>query len=73
VKRHPRLLCTTAVICPEPLDTVEIYNDDKPYDAVIVDCGRRADGGSCLWVITRLDPDMPVDKLAYQGQLARLI
>jgi len=73
VKRHPRLLCSPAAICPEPLDKVEIFSADKPYDAVVADRAQREAGGSCLFVITRLDPDMPVDKIEYQGQIASLV
>lgn len=73
VKRHPRLLCTSAVICPDPLDVVRVFSDEEAYDAVIVDCGHMADGGTCLMSITRMDPDLSAEKIEYRGQIAALI
>lgn len=73
VKRHPRLLCTTAVICPGPLDNLQINSDEQTYDAVITDCGHTPDGGGCLYVVTRMDPDLPADQIEYQGQIAPLV
>ena len=73
VKRHPRLLCTSAVICPDPLDVVQVISDEKTYDAVIVDCGHKEDGGTCLMAITRMDPDLVAEKIEYRGQMALLV
>ena len=73
VKRHPRLLCTSAVICPDPLDSVQIISDGETYKAVIVDCGHREEGGTCLMTITRMDPDLTAEKIEYQGQIAPLV
>jgi len=72
VKRHPRLLCTTAVICPSPLDNLQIKSAEQAYDAVITDCGHTEDGGGCLYVVTRMDPGLVADQIEYQGQLAPL-
>ena len=73
VKRHPRLLCTSAVICPDPLDVVQVISDEETYDAVIVDCGHKEDGGTCLMAITRMDPDLVAEKIEYRGQMALLV
>jgi len=73
VKRHPRLLCTSAVICPSPLDNLQIKSNQQSYDAVITDCGHTEDGGGCLYVVTRMDPDLVADQIEYQGQIAPLI
>ncbi len=73
VKRHPRLLCTTAVICPSPLDNIQIRNGEQTYDAVITDCGHSENGGGCLYVVTRMDPGLPAGQIEYQGQIAPLI
>jgi len=73
VKRHPRLLCTTAVICPNPLDNIQITGNGQSYDAVITDCGHTESGGGCLFVVTRMDPDLVADQIEYQGQLAPLV
>ena len=70
VKRHPRLLCTSALICPNPLDKIQIYSDGESYDAVISDCGRHEGGGGCLYVVTRMEPDLKVENIEYQGQIA---
>lgn len=70
LKRHPRLLCTTAMICPDPLDKVEIFSGGESYDAVIADCGHRKEGGSCLFVVTRMDPDLVLEKIEYKGGIA---
>jgi hypothetical protein len=72
VKRHPRLLNTSAIICADPLDPIQVFNDEHPYDAVIADSGRREEGGSHLFVITRMNPDLPAEKIEYQGQIAPL-
>jgi len=73
VKRHPRLLCTTAVICPTPLDNIQIHGSGQVYDAVIVDCGHRTGGGNCLFVVTRMEPELNAGKIEYQGQIAPLV
>ena len=72
VKRHPRLLCTSAMICPSPLEKIQVFSDEQAYDAIISDCGHREDGGSCLFVITRMDPELDAGKIEYQGQIALL-
>jgi len=72
VKRHPRLLCTSAVICPDPLDKVQVFSDEQAYEAIITDCGHREDGGGCLFVITRMNPELVAEKIEYQGQIALL-
>lgn len=68
VKRHPRLLCTTAMVCPNPLDKILISSGDRMDEAVITDCAQREDGGSCLFVVTRMGPDLVVEQIEYQGQ-----
>jgi len=73
VKRHPRLLCTPAVICPNPLDNLQIKSNEQSYDAVITDCGHTEDGGGCLYVVTRMDPDLQAEQIEYQGQIAPLV
>lgn len=73
VKRHPRRLFTATTICPDLLEKVEIYSADKPFDAIVVDCGQREDGGNCLFVVTRLDPDLAVEQIGYQGRIVSLM
>lgn len=73
LKRHPRLLCTTANICPDPLDNVDILYGDEQFKAVITDCGHREGGGSCLFVVTRMSPDLSPEHIEYRGQIADLV
>ena len=73
IKRHPRLLCTTAVICLDPLDKIQILSEDQAYEATIADCGHREDGGSCLFTVTRMDPNLHAEKIEYQGQIAPVL
>ena len=73
VKRHPRLLCADAMICPNPLDKVEIISEDTSYTGIVTDCGHRPDGGTCLRVVTRMNPDLLAEKLDYQGNITALI
>jgi len=73
VKRHPRLLCTTAGICPAPLDKIQIHSTGQIYAAVSVDCAHREEGGNCLFVITRMEPELTAGKIEYQGQIAPLV
>jgi len=73
VKRHPRLLCTTAMICPTPLEKIEILSSDQSYSAVITDCCHREDGGGCIFVVTRMEPDIAAERIEYQGQIAPIL
>jgi len=73
VKRHPRLISTSAAICPDPLGKIQILSNDEAYDAVITDCSHHEDGGSCLFVVTRMSPDLAAESIEYQGQLAPLV
>lgn len=73
VKRHPRLLCTSAVICPNPLDKIQILGNDKSYAAIVTDYATREDSGGYLYVITRMDPDLTAEQIEYQGQIAPLL
>ena len=73
VKRHPRILSTSAIICPAPLEQLKILSDDQSYEAVIADCGHYENGSSCLFTITRMDPDLTADNIEYHGQIAPLI
>ena len=73
VKRHPRLICAQAGICPKPLEKIQILCEDQSYDAVIVDCSHLTERGVCLFVVTRMAPDLVAEKIEYQGQEVELI
>jgi len=73
LKRHPRLLCTTAMICPEPLDKIDILAGEDKFEGVITDCSHHEDGGSCLFMVTRMDPELTPAQIEYQGQIAVLV
>ncbi len=72
VKRHPRLLCTSVNISPNPLDKIQIISDEQAYEAIITDCGHRKDGGSCLLVVTRMAPELTAKQIKYQDQITPL-
>jgi hypothetical protein len=72
VKRHPRLLRIVTDICPQPLEKIRILSDDKDYEAIIVDCGRDEDDRTCLFVVTRMDPELTTEQIEYQGQVVAL-
>ena len=69
VKRHPRLLHSVTGICPDPLEKIRISSDDKDYEAIIVDCGRDENDRICLFVVTRMDPELTAEQIEYQGQI----
>jgi folate-binding protein YgfZ len=68
LKRHPRLLCTTVMLSPKLLDKIQILSDGKTHDAVITDVALRKDGGCCLFVVTRMEPESVVESMEYLGQ-----
>ena len=72
VKRHPRLLSTVNVPCPDPLEKIQILSDGKTYEAVVADCGQGPDGVS-LFVITRMDPDLVAEQIEYSGGTVSLV
>jgi len=73
VKRHPRLLCTATSLRPKPLEKINIHGADETHQAVVADHARTQDGGSCLLVITRMEPELKADEVEYQGQLIQLV
>ena len=72
VKRHPRLLCTQSEICPSPLDKIQIMSEGKAYEAVITDCGSDEQHGACLFVVTRMDPDLTAEQVEFKGKVVPL-
>lgn len=72
VKRHPRLLCTSAVICPIEQEKLQIRSGDQSHTAIIADCGNRDDGGCCIFVVTRMDPEQVADTIEYKDSKASL-
>ena len=73
VKRHPRLLCTPDNIDPEPMEELQIQYESQTVAAVVTDTVRREHGGACIFVITRMDPDLIAEKIIYQGQESELV
>jgi folate-binding protein YgfZ len=72
VKRHPRLLNLMAAPCPKPLEKIGILSDDRVYEAIIADC-ESDDEGTCLFVVTRMDPELAAEQVEYQGELLPLV
>ena len=73
IKRHPRLLCTNTAIKLAPLDKINIQADGVAYPAVVVDSGKREDGGNCVFVVSRMDPELKAEKIEIDGLLMPLI
>lgn len=73
VKRHPRFICTQSEMRPPPLDKIQIVCADQSYAAVVTDSSHLEDSGVCLFVVTRMGPDLVAEKIEYQGQEAELI
>jgi folate-binding protein YgfZ len=67
VKRHPRVLNTTTGICPGLLEKVQVTSGGKAYDAIVADCVQSS-GGACLFVVTRMNPDLAAEKVEYGGK-----
>jgi len=72
VKRHPRLLCTQSEFSPDTLDEIQVLGDSNVHKAIIADYGRTKSGGTCLFVITRMNPDMVAEKIEYKGEVVAL-
>jgi len=73
VKRHPRLVCTQAAIHTKLMDKLEIRSGDQAHAGVITDYGHHQDGGTCIFVVTRMDPALVGEMIEYQGQEAKLV
>lgn len=69
VKRHPRVLNCKLERSPEPMDKIKIFEDDRGHDAIVVDCGKGADGNVCLLVVTRMDPALTARQIEYQDEI----
>ena len=67
VKRHPRRLSTVTAPCPDPLEKIQILSDGKTYEAIIADCAQGPDG-ICMFVVTRMDPDLVAEQIEFRGQ-----
>ena len=72
VKRHPRLLFTQSEICPGPLDKIQIMSEGKAYEAIVADCGSDEQHGACLFVVTRMDPDLTAEQVEFKGKAVPL-
>ncbi len=72
-KRHPRLLCSAEPISVKPMDKIQCHASGESQAAVVVDHGRRQDGGSCVFVVSRIDPESPVEKIEVEGHLVSLV
>ena len=72
VKRHPRLLCTKSMISPDALDEIQIFENDNAYKAIIADYAQTENDGTCLFVITRMDPELVAEKIEYKSAVIDL-
>ena len=67
VKRHPRLLCTPGKVSPDTLDKIQIIGDDNAHKAIIADYAQTENDSTCLFVITRMDPELVAEKIEYKS------
>lgn len=72
IKRHPRLLCSHTLIDPNQMEKVTILSAEDSFDAVTVDYAFSETLGNCLFVVTRMDPDLKAIQVEYQGQTVNL-
>jgi folate-binding protein YgfZ len=70
IKRHPRVLNTGTKINPKPMDKIRIVSEDQVHEAVVVE---RAEIGNCLFVVTRMNPDLAAEEIEFQGKSVPLL
>lgn len=73
VKRHARLVCSQSMIGPNQMEKIHILSGDESYVAVTVDYAFDEAQGNCLMVVTRMEPELPAEKVEYQDQTVELI
>jgi folate-binding protein YgfZ len=69
VKRHPRVLKTSGKLRPKLLDKIQLHSGDQNHEAVVVDSAFSDNEGDCVFVITRMSPELIVDQIEYEGGL----
>ena len=67
VKRHPRLLYSSGNINVSLMKKIGLENDGKTYRAIVADSTEQIDGETCLMVVARMDPDLTVERIEYEG------
>ena len=72
VKRHPRLLCTNEAISVSPLSKIQIHSAGTAYPAIVVDSGKRQVDGTCVYVVTRMDPQLQAENIEVEDRLISL-
>jgi len=72
VKRYPRLLKFTAPDCIDIPEKIQILSDKQSSDAIVADRVCHQDNRVSLFVITRMDPELIVNKIEYQDQVVTL-
>jgi folate-binding protein YgfZ len=69
IKRHPRVLSIPDKLSVKRMNKVQLYAGDQKQDAVIVDSAFSDNKGNCLFVVTRMAPEMVVDQIDNEGVL----
>ena len=62
VKRHPRLLNLEMDDCPASMEKLELSGEGQTADAVAVDCVKLGSDETLLFVVTRMDPELEVER-----------
>jgi folate-binding protein YgfZ len=70
VKRHPRVLTTRETIGAQPLEKIQLHSDGQSHEAIVADSGFSENVGACVFVVTRMDPELVVDQIEYEGKLS---
>jgi len=68
VKRHPRLLDCRLPASPRPMDKLDILADGQAYEAIVVESAAGADGVTRLFTVTRMEPELPAEMVAFEGE-----
>lgn len=70
VKRFPRVLNTREHIGARPLEKIQLHSGDQSFEAVVADTCLGDNGGDCIFVVTRMDPELPVDRAELDGKVS---
>lgn len=61
VKRHPRFVSSQINAVVATMDKINIRSTETTYAAIVVDSATHTDGSNFLFVVTRMDPDLPAE------------
>ena len=68
LKRFPRVLKTAQAIGAMPMEKVTLLSGDDRFEAVVADTVESEAKGCYLFTVVRMDPELEVDKIEFDGQ-----